>query len=164
MRPQDIVVLLKVLVLGDKPWQYRDLSSMLSISVSEIAESFNRNQLAGLVDESRKKVNRNALMEFVQYGLHYVYPQVPGAIVKGIATAHSHPFYKAHFISEELYVWASQDGNVRGQCIEPLYKGIPQVVQQDEELYKLLASIDILRVGKVREKKLALEELKKAIL
>lgn len=29
MRPQDIVVLLKIIALGEKEWQYRDLASQL---------------------------------------------------------------------------------------------------------------------------------------
>ncbi|UOE50900.1 hypothetical protein MTO98_07390 [Mucilaginibacter sp. SMC90] len=164
MRPLDIEVLLKVIAMGDLPWQYRDLSNLLYISISEISESLNRSVVAGLIDAGKRKVKRLALMEFIQYGMHYVFPQVPGAIVNGIATAHAHPFYKQHFSSELPYVWPSPDGNVRGQAIEPLHKGVVKAIQHDEQLYKLLASIDILRVGKVREIRLALEELKKAIL
>ena len=53
---------------------------------------------------------------------------------------------------------------MRGLAITPLYKGLPKACQKDEQLYKLLASIDILRVGKVRERELALKELTKEIL
>ncbi|MBO9727270.1 MAG: hypothetical protein J7623_01400 [Chitinophaga sp.] len=163
MRPQDVVVLLKILTIqGD--WQYRDLSAALSISVSEIAESLHRSSVAGLIDGQKKKVYRTSLMEFIQYGLHYVFPQVPGQTVTGIPTAHSHPFYKAHFSSESNYVWADDKGTMRGMLIEPLHKGVVQAAKEDALLYKTLASIDIIRVGKNREKKLAIEELKKIIL
>ena len=164
MRPLDIVVLIKLITLKDNPWQYRDLSASLFISISEISASLNRSMIAGLVDSERKKVMRNSLMEFIQYGLHYVFPQVPGPIVNGIETAHSHPFYKKHFASDLPFVWPAINGNARGQAIEPLNKGVIKAVQQDPELYKLLASIDILRVGKVREKNLAIAELKTYIL
>ena len=164
MRPLDIVVLMKIIALNDEPWQYRDLSSTLFISISEISASLNRSMIAGLVDKEKKKVRRNALMEFIQYGLHYVFPQVPGSIVNGIETAHSHPFYKKQFSSDLPYVWPAVHGNARGQSIEPLHKGVVKASLQDDILYKLLASIDILRVGKVREKKLAIEELKKLLL
>lgn len=164
MRPQDIVILLKILLAENESWQYRDLSASLSISVSEIAESLNRSNLAGLIDVTKKKVHRLSIMEFIKYGLHYVFPQSPGAMVTGIATAHSHPFYQGHFESETNYVWEFDNGNMRGQAIQPLYKGLASAALQDEELYKMLAGIDIIRVGKAREKKLALEELEKAIL
>jgi predicted transcriptional regulator len=164
MRPQDIVVLMKLVALDNEPWQYRDLSSSLYISISEISESLNRSMLAGLVDQSRKKIKRNSLMEFIQYGFHYVFPQVPGAIVNGIATAHSHPYYSNLIVSQFPYVWPSPKGIIRGQAIEPLHKGVVKAVIHDEVLYKLLAGLDILRVGKIREINLALDELKSQIL
>jgi len=164
MRPLDIVVLMKLIALKDKPWHYRDLSASLFISISEISASLNRSMIAGLVDSGKKKVKRNSLMEFIQYGFHYVFPQLPGPIVNGIETAHSHPFYKKHFTSDLPFVWPAVNGNARGQAIQPLHKGVIKAVQEDKDLYKLLASIDILRVGKVREKNMAIDELKKCLL
>jgi hypothetical protein len=164
MRPQDVVILLKILTISDPGWQYRDLSSLLFISISEISESLHRSHIAGLIDESKRKIYRQSLMEFIQYGLHYVFPEVPGTMVTGISTAHSYPFYSQQFKSEMNYVWPDGDGNMRGLSIQPLYKSVVKAVRQDELLYKLLASIDIIRVGRTRELKVAIEELKKHIL
>lgn len=164
MRPQDVVILLKILILEDKEWQYRDLSVSLNISISEISESLHRSHMAGLVDESRKKVYRKSLMEFIEFGLHYVFPQFPGSMVTGFATAHSHPFYKSKLVSEVNYVWPDTNGDLRGLAIEPLFKGVIKAALQDELLYKLLASIDIIRVGRTRELKIAVNELHKIIL
>jgi len=164
MRPQDIVVLLKIITMKNIQWQYRDLAFYLHMSLSEISDSLNRSHMAGLVDESKRKVYRKNLMEFIEYGMHYVFPQVPGSMVTGIATAHSHPFYKHYFKSELQYAWPDENGNMRGLQIEPLYKNVVKAVKSDELLYKLLASIDIIRVGRVREIKLAIDELRKNIL
>lgn len=163
MRPQDVVILLKILI-NDAQWQYRDLAAELFFSTSEIAESLNRSHLAGLIDESKRVVYRQSLMEFLQYGLHYVFPQAPGSMVTGIATAHSHPYYKKYFKSDLQLVWQYDDGDTRGLAIQPLYKNQVKAVMKDEKLYKLLASVDMIRVGKTREIKKAIEELKKAIL
>jgi hypothetical protein len=164
MRPQDVVILLKVLTIADPNWQYRDLASSLFISVSEVSESLNRSQMAGLVDAGRRRVHRQSLMEFIEFGLHYVFPQFPGSMVTGIPTAHSYSFYAAKFASEMNYVWPDDNGTMRGLSILPLYKTVVKAVKQDDELYKLLASIDIIRVGRVREMKVAIAELKKTIL
>ena len=164
MRPQDIVILLKMLTIEISSWQYRDLASSLSISISEVSESLNRSHSAGLVDESRRKVYRLNLMEFIEHGLHYVFPQQPGRMVTGIPTAHSHPFYQNQFVSEIQYAWEDENGTIRGLSIEPLYKTVVQAARQDELLYKILASIDIIRVGRTRELKVALAEMKKIIL
>ncbi len=164
MRPQDVIILLKLLTIKEPIWQYRDLASSLFISISEISESLNRSHIAGLVDESKRKVHRKSLMEFIEFGLHYVFPQFPGSMVTGIPTAHSYKFYASKFASELNYVWPDDKGTMRGLSIEPLYKTVVKAVKEDEQLYKLLASIDIIRVGKAREMKVAIAELKKTIL
>lgn len=159
------MVLLKILILDGKSWQYRDLSSSLQIAISEIAESLNRSHMAGLIDQTKRKVSRQSLMEFIEHGLHYVFPQTPGPIIIGYSTGLSHPFYKTKFSSQLEYVWPDEDsGSVRGQMILPLFKNAPKASQLDQRLYKMLASIDIIRVGRNREIALALKELKKEIL
>ena len=62
------------------------------------------------------------------------------------------------------YAWPDDGGDIRGLMIEPLHPNVPKAAGRDELFYKLLASIDILRVGKARELKRATDELKKAIL
>lgn len=165
MRPQDIVILLKITTLPENTaWKMMDLVSSLHLSQSEISESLNRSSLAGLIDFEKKKVMRLSLIEFLEHGIHYVFPQHPGALVRGIPTAHSHPEMKKKIVSSENYVWADAEGKVRGQAIEPLAKSVVKAVRQDEQLYKLLALVDVIRVGKTREIKISLTDLKKMIL
>jgi hypothetical protein len=164
MRPQDIVILLKLVSLKDQTWQFRDISSGLFIPISEISVSLKRSEKAGLYHSETKTLHRQSLMEFIQYGFKYVFPTLPGTILTGVPTAHSHSFYKSTFKTEQLYVWPFEDGKERGLAIEPLHPNVPKAALKDENLYRLLASMDILRVGKVREQKMAIEELKKNIL
>ncbi len=74
------------------------------------------------------------------------------------------PFYARLFKSEMNYAWPDDNGNMRGLAIQPLYPSVVKAVKQDELLYKSLASIDIIRVGRTRELKVAIEELQKIIL
>lgn len=164
MRPQDIVILLKIITIKGQNWIYKDLSKALEISMSEISDALKRNSYAGLFNPDTRKVNRLALMDFLIHGIKYVFPQVPGPVLFGLPTAHSHPYYKDRFVSQENYVWPFVFGTVRGQAVEPLYHNVPKAVLLDETLYFLLASIDILRVGKAREKELAIENLKNIVL
>ncbi len=165
MRPQDIVILLKIITFTKNPsWKVMDLVSSLYLSQSEISESLHRSSLAGLTDITKKKVMRLSLMDFLEHGIQYVFPQHPGALVRGIPTAHSHPVIKKKIVSSENFVWADADGDTRGQSVEPLSKSVIKAVKKDEELYKLLALVDVIRVGKTRELKIALAELKKLIL
>ena len=164
MRPQDVAILLKIVAMNEKNWQLTGLSNSLQISISEISESLNRSKLANLIDYKKKQVNRQNLLDFLTHGVSYVFPQQPGAMVRGIPTSHSHPFMKKKFISELNYVWPDNKGDDMGLMIEPFYPKQIEAVKEDEEYYKLLALVDVIRVGKVREVKYAIDELKKNIL
>lgn len=159
MRPHDIVILLKMISLKDG-FLNKDLSAGLNISPSEISESLNRSAIAGLVSPDKKKVFKNALLKFIEYGLGYVFPAEPGAMERGIPTAHSAPVLKDLIVSQENYVWPYAGGNVRGQAISPLYPKQVQAVLADDKLYNMLALTDSIRVGKVREKDKAMNLLK----
>jgi len=169
MRPLDIVVLLKIIALQqpdrqETEWRKKDLAEWLQISPSEVSESLNRSEIAGLVDATHRSVLRRSLLEFLQFGLRYVFPQRHGALIAGMPTAHSAPVLSKAFIGAEVYVWPDAHGPVRGQAIEPLYGTVPKVCRHDETLYELLALADVLRVGRTREIALAQTMLKDRIL
>jgi len=164
MRPQDIVLLLKIVSDDLKNWNQKDMAQALKMSQSEVSQSVSRSKYAGLLDSTGKKVMRLALMEFLQYGLAYVFPQKPGGIVRGIPTAHTAYPLNAILISEEPYVWPYGKGQTRGQSIVPLYASVVDAVQHDPKLHELLALVDALRVGRARDKEIAIKELKKRIL
>ncbi|MDX2250612.1 MAG: hypothetical protein SF052_27770 [Bacteroidia bacterium] len=164
MRPQDVVILLKVVAMGETPWRYSDIAQALHMSQSEVAEALNRSKLGRLVDVSKKKVYRESFMEFLIHGVKYVFPAQPGALVRGIPTAHSAKPLSDLLISEtEAFVWPSAVGNMRGQGIVPLYPSVIKAIRKDHILYEMLALVDAIRVGKAREHNLAVETLEKMI-
>lgn len=164
MSPQDVAVLLKIMSYGKKTWQQKDLAEALHLSQSEISKSLARSRYAGLLDATGKKVHWQALLEFLQFGISYVFPVQPGPIVRGTPTAHSAPPLNAMIQADQDYVWPSAKGQSRGQAIAPLYENVPKAVQNDHELHELLGLVDGIRAGRVREKQLAVEELKKRLL
>ncbi len=163
MRPHDIVILLKIAAKGNDNWLMKDISYELGISASEVSESLNRSAIAGLITPDKKHLMQLALLDFLEHGLRYVYPQQPGALVRGIPTSHTAPPLNQSIVNAEPYVWPYSEGHVRGQSIEPLHPKVPQACLKDEEFYELMALSDALRVGKVREKNMAITELKKRI-
>jgi len=123
MKPQDVVILLKVIALNNDNWQQVPLARSLKMSQSEVSQSVARSKYAGLLDENGKKVMRQALYDFLKYGLAMVFPAKPGAVVRGIPTAHSTAPLNKEISSGEEYVWPFAKGNVRactscvGRCI-----------------------------------------------
>ena len=108
---------------------------------------------------------RLALEELLVHGIKYVFPVTPGERVRGVPTAHSVSPMKELIVynNDDIFVWPHPQGTVRGSAITPLYRTVPEVVQNDEELHQLLAIVDCLRLGKRREVELATEELKKRL-
>lgn len=165
MSPQDVVILLKIASYGQNLWNQVKLAEELNLSQPEISNSLARSRYAGLLDESGKNVRKQALLDFLQYGIAYAFPAKPGPVLRGVPTAHSGPPLNTLIESNgDEYVWPSATGQLRGQAISPLYKNVVKAVKGDNELHELLSLVDAIRVGRVREKNLAIEELKKRLL
>ena len=164
MRPQDVVVLLKMITMPDRKRIFADIADALQLSETEVSFAMERNAIAGLVSADKKRVNKLALRDFLICGLKYVFPPQPGSSTRGIVTAHSAPPVSLRIAeSSENYVWKYYKGTRRGNSIVPLYDKIPKIVENQPELYEFLAIIDTLRIGKNREIEIAIEELDKRL-
>lgn len=160
MRPQDIVVLARIITIKNNNWRNIDLANSLQISPSEISEALNRCQIVRLIDLYKRNVHLIAFKEFVIYGLKYVFPAEPGPIVRGIPTAHSAPpVNNSISLGNEFYVWPFFNGNHRGQAIDPLYKTVPALAMEDTAFYELMALLDTIRLGRAREVNIAINAL-----
>jgi hypothetical protein len=164
MKPQDVLVLLKIVSLREKQWSQLSLADELFMSQSEISQSIARSKYAGLIPVSGKSVHLLSFFEFLQYGIRFVFPQKPGPVVRGVPTAHSAKPLNEKIRSEEDYVWPSAKGQARGHSIVPLYPSVVDSIKIDQELYEMLALVDALRAGRSREKEIAIVELKRRIL
>ena len=164
MRPQDVLVLLQISLQEHETWTQVDLAQALGMSQSEISASLSRSTYARLLFDRGRKVQSHALLNFIQHGLPYAFPQQPGAVQRGLPTAHSAPPLCQEIVSEEAYVWPSAKGAVRGQSILPLYPSVVPAALADPALYEVLALIDAVRVGRARERNLALNLLKAKLL
>lgn len=163
MRSLDIVILVKIATLGTE-WQMKDLAAALFISQSEVSESLNRSRISGLLTEDKKRLMKNNLLDFLEHGLRFVFPAIPGSIQRGMLTAHSASPLKEQIFAEESFVWPFARGEARGQAVEPLHPGVPEACIRDPILYEMLALVDSVRLGRVREKQLAVAELRQRIL
>lgn len=161
IRPQDIAILLKIALSRGAGWRGIDLANELALSPAEISLALGRCRRSRLLDSSNRKVMRSALLEFLLHGLKYVFPAEPGPICRGMPTAHSAMPLSKQVVSDahDQYVWPTDDGEVRGQAIVPLYPSAPLAARRDPELYEFLALIDALRAGRAREQTIAAQEI-----
>lgn len=167
MKQQDIIILLKLIVIGDRKWIYDDLAKELFMSKSSIHAGLKRAEAAKLINlKISKQPFRRALLEFLIHGVKYAYPPKKGCIMRGIPTAYAAPPLSKQIVADSDLppVWPYAEGKVKGYQFSPLYQSVPQASLRDQALYELLTLIDAIRDGRARERELAAKELTARIL
>ncbi|WP_374315336.1 hypothetical protein [Aquabacterium sp.] len=160
LKPQDLLVLLKVAAHSPQRWTYAALGDSLAMSASETHASVKRAVASGLaVAPSRSEWSpvRPNLLEFVLHGARYIWPATPGPIKRGVPTAFGAEPLASHLAVApgEAPVWAHPEGPAKGPTLSPLYRTAPQAALADPALHRLLALLDALRTGRARERSLA---------
>jgi hypothetical protein len=165
LKPQDIYVLLKLVVIGERQWSYADLAIDLGISPSQLHASVKRALEAQLAVKQGKRIapNFRNLEEFLVFGLRHVFWAKPSEMTRGMPTSASGPPLNDKFVAQDSEfpsVWPDPEGEVRGISFAPLYKQAPQASRKDPEFYELLTLVDAIRAGRAREREAAINELK----
>jgi hypothetical protein len=112
------------------------------------------------VADNAVRPHSHNLAEFALHGAKYAFPAVRLPLVVGVPTSHSAPAFAGIFAPGSAdFVWPHPNGSVRGVGVEPLHPSVPFAAMQDAKLYEMLALFDALRVGKARERGMALERL-----
>ena len=167
LKPQDVLVLAKLIVIGGDEWSYGRMATTLWMSPSEVHAGVKRLIKARLASDQQNRITPNArnLESFLLHGLPYVFVPDLGEITRGMPTGYAGPVLSPFFLAGEDLppVWPDPEGEVRGQSFSPLYKSAPKAAREDERLYDLLSLIDALRGGRARERQVAYDEFKKRI-
>jgi hypothetical protein len=173
LRPQDVVLVLKLVAANSAAWTFSKLGKELFMSTSHAFESALRAQTSNLLSISKAppspprargvlfEPRRSNLKEFLIHGVKYAFPVEHGGVTRGISTAEGVSPLSEHFPERStlLPVWPYAEGPVRGIAFSPLYKNVPQAALRDPKLYELLALLDAIRDGRAREREIAIHEL-----
>lgn len=163
IKPQDIVVLTKLLAQKEKNWSQNSIALELCLSPSQVNTALKRLVTAGLLT-SYKPPNKpdpiiQACEEFFTHALKYIFPAKLGEIARGIPTSYCGPSLKKIIVpgSDAIPVWPYGEGDKRGVALKPLYSSVPRSVLEypDPLFYDLLTLIDAIRSGRAREKHVA---------
>lgn len=163
LKPQDLLLVLKVAVNAERDFLLVNLASELGIAVSLIHGSATRAEQARLLSRASGtiRVLRPALREFVVHGAKYCFPGMLGAMVRGLPTAVGGPVLAPLFEGAQNLppVWPDPDGGSWGPSLAPLHPCVPAAAKLDHRLYAALSLFDALRVGAAREREIALKHL-----
>lgn len=161
LNPLDVIILLKIVTLEGVQWRQGDVAVDLRISQSEVSKSLERSRYAGLLTRDNQ-VMKMSLHDFLVFGVKYAFPQKPGAMAVGEPTSHSAYPLNKEVVAVEHYVWPHPEGSMRGQSVQPLYPSVPEFSkdEKNKELTELLSLVDAIRVGRARERNMAVDLLK----
>lgn len=157
--PLDIVVAVKLATMKEGP-TYAQLAHELGISASQAHVAVGRCMESHLVLADSKRVIKASLMEFLEHGVRYMLPGKLGPEVRGIATSFSARPLNNEISAQEIMVWPHPEGDLRGTSLEPVYKIVPDVARKDPQFHAVMALIDAIRIGRARERNLAIDLLK----
>ncbi|MGD1971733.1 MAG: hypothetical protein PVF24_08970 [Desulfobacterales bacterium] len=165
LKPQDVVIMLKLVVKDDSEWSYTTLAYELSMSASEVHAGVKRAAAARLMDMDRKAPMKSNLCEFLIHGVKYAYPPDRGSLTRGMATGYAAQPLKALITQPDdpPPVWPDPEGQLRGYEFSPLYSSVPAACKVDPKLYELLALLDAIRDGRARERNIAVKEIQSRV-
>lgn len=164
LRPQDLVVLLRLAQERGPAPTYAALAADLGMTASEVHAAVERAVTAQLARKDaggKATVVREALKLFLQHGARYAFPATRGGMTRGLPTGYAAPPLKALIVqgTDPVPVWPYKDGKARGFAFQPLYPSVPEAAGRNPELYELLVLFDAVRGGSARERKLAIDLL-----
>lgn len=170
LKPQDVLVLLKLAVRNDAVWSYPQIAAALGMSASEVHAAIRRAVLARLAVLQGPKaisVHPQNLLEFLVHGAKYAFPVIRGPITRGHPTGYAAPVLRNRIVDGEGLppVWPDPDGSVRGESFSPLYpsQAVIRAILADPPMYDATALVDAIRGGSARERQVATELLQRLL-
>ena len=164
MKSQDMLVLSVLMKKGAGKLSYSGIGRNAKISVSEAFAAVKRLREADLVN-SAHDIRRRNVEEFLFHGLRYMFPlKVTGEMASGMPTGFAAPVSSDAFaVCGHVPVWNSRRGDTVGRVCEPIYPTAPDAAAEDSAVYAHLALMDMLRGGRLRERRFAEEKLKEML-
>lgn len=159
LHPSDVAVALCLSVASASDVDdlgYREIGERVRISHGEAHNAIKRLRVARLVAAHSHMVAKSFLVEFLLHGVRYAFPPMLGAPTRGVPTGPAAPLLGEGFSGEaEMLVWPSAEGAARGASLVPLIPSAPDLPAHNPALYELLVIVDVLRVGRSRERRVA---------
>ena len=163
LKPQDVVVLAKLLGYEGRRPSMAQVGVDLALSTSEVHAALKRLAASRLIanDPQEGRPLLESVEEFLVHGVKYAFPARRGEVTRGMLTSYAASPLKAEIAagSDLPPVWPFAEGKHRGVSLEPLYKTVPIAASRDPYLYEVLALLDALRDGRAREKRLSEKHL-----
>lgn len=158
LAPIDLTVLLYLVSADLGPrWTQVQVAGGLGIAQSNVHRALTQLGRSELL--RGREPDRRALRDLLVFGVRYVYPAVLGPPARGLATAHAGPTLASKVRAPQDYVWPWDGAEGFGVAIAPLHPRVPAAAARCVAFYELMALVDVMRVGRVREREVAVQRM-----
>ena len=160
LKPQDVLVACRLCVGGVATQAV--LADRLRMSSSTVWKSLQRLKRAKFFTDN--KIDRRKLFDLLVHGVPMFFAARKTSLVRGIPTGTHSPLWKDRFGSVGLpMVWPYGRGKEVGEGLKPIYPSVPSACALDDDLYEVMATVEILRVGLSREREAAEKYLREKL-
>jgi len=160
----DLLVAMKLAAHEGEPTTVRQLEDELGLSKSAAANSLQRLRDLDLVKDDAtggRRVNKLLLRDCLEHAVRWIAPAHVGEFELGLPTAHAAaPFKQKLTGDDDPVVIPLPQGPLRGRAVSPLHPLAPAAAAKDPKLHRLLAIVDAFRIGRARDRQLAVSELR----
>jgi hypothetical protein len=162
--PIDLLVVMKLAAHEGEAASLRRLEDELGLSKSAVANSLQRLRELDLVKDDPlhgRRVNKLLLRDCLEHAARWIAPAHVGDFELGLPTAHAMDSLRQKLLGDDdPVVIPLPHGPMRGRAVSPLHPLAPAAAARDPKLYRLLAVVDSFRIGRARDRQLAVAELR----
>lgn len=167
LKPQDLVVALKVAVNEERDYLLATLGEELKMVLSAVHGAVSRCEQARLLSRASGgiRATKPALLEFAIHGARYAFPAMQGQLSRGTSTSLAGPSLREHFDQAAAMppVWPDPLGDAYGPALVPLHHTVPDACRIDPKLLDVLTLVDAVRAGAAREREMAIALLQERL-
>ena len=155
LKPLDLTVLAFLRSeLRDEAWTQQQVAHGLQIAQSSVHRALQQLKASDLLGKHDR-----AFREVLVHAVRHVYPPVLGAPTAGVLTSGGHRPLSSALPDADKLVWPHPEGPDHGTALVPLHPCVPGAALAHPRFHSLMALIDVLRVGRVRERATATWQL-----
>ena len=159
LKPVDLTVL-TFLVAADlgADWTQQAIASGLGISQSSVHRALVQLRRSGLMVADEPQVV--PLRDLLVHAVRHVYPAQLGEPTRGLPTAWSADVLGVDSPrGGQALVWPLEGATGFGTRVLPLHGCVPEAARRSQPFYELMALIDVMRLGRVRDRAIAVRRL-----
>ena len=172
LKPQDILLALKLLSPEKNTQSYSALARSVGLSKTEVAKSLERLVESRLIRSGTLVPYRSAISNVLIKGVPYFMPAPSGdaegqeMAVFGVATGQQVALLPQLNTETVPVVWPAENGQDSGYALTPICPEAPEAARQDPFVYRLLALTDLVRSHRssLRERSVAAQAIENQVL